>query len=165
MNTITIDLKPHLSEYIRMKYSWPHRAEVVLVPWRSELYQLMVDRVAKSPRPKAAYVNTGNTTFRLPNQPYGKQSKTYDWMSQESVKIIERWIEVMMWSEFHQFVENRIHIHHYPLNRSVYFFISMYGITSLSEDAFIKNYQRWRNRNVAHRKTYKKSNKPLKTVK
>lgn len=150
-----------------MKYSWPFRADVVKVPWRSELYNIILNDVQRCPRPKEYYRNTGNTTFRLPNQAYGKQSSVYNWLSHSSIKEIEEWIEVMMWSDFHRYVEYQLHVQHKPLNESVRFFISMYGIISISEDAFIKNWQRWLDKASPYRRRHnvKKAKKTSSTLK
>lgn len=144
--TISINLKPHLREYITMKYSMPIRVDIVELPPSSELYCLLLDKLQRMPKPHSYYMNQGNTTFRLPNRNSGKRLAVYRWLSDESIASIQNWIEVMMWSDFHQFIEQQLHILHQPLNLSIQRWMAMYGITQLSEDAYKKNYQRWRKR-------------------
>lgn len=151
MAIIQIDLKPHLMEYITMKYSWPVRAEIVEIPPYSELYVLMLDHLKRMPKPRSYYQNQGNTTFKLPNSNSGKRAATYCWLSPEGVSAIEAWIELMMWSDFHRYVEYQLHVRHAPLNLSIQWWMNMYDITQLSEDAFIKNYQRWRSKGRVNR--------------
>lgn len=51
-----------------------------------------------------------------------------------------------MWAELHELMDENKHIHGIQFKESVFRFMRKYGIESITEDALLKNYQRWRDK-------------------
>lgn len=156
MITLRFDIRPYLAEYMSMKYSWPDR-DIVKIPPSSELYHLFLDLLAR--RPITAGREIGNIEFQLPHNECGKRTETFNYLSKQSQTKIEQHIYLMHWSEFHNFAEYQIHVKGESLLMSVLLFKSKYNIEHLSQDAYIKNYQRWRERQQICRRIYKTQTK------
>ncbi len=152
MITLRFYIRPYLAEYMSIKYSWPERSTVKLPP-NTDLYCLMIDLLSR--RPAGVGRDKGNIEFQLPHRAYGKRTETYNWLSARSQTRIEKAIYVMHWSEFHMFCEYQMHVKGESLLMSVLLFKSKYNIESLSQDAYIKNFQRWRDRQGFRRRMYK----------
>jgi hypothetical protein len=140
MITTKIKIKDHLAEYIRGKYNNCHDGPVN-IPSSSDLYVTIWDLMTK--RPVNAGKDEGNLEIALPSRSHGKKPEYYNYLSKRAAGILEKLIESMLYAEIH---------HHMRTNKraglnyldTVYYFISEYGITSISEDAFIKEYYRLR---------------------
>ena len=156
MITLRFNIRPYLAEYISIRYSWPERSSVKIPP-NTDLYFLMIDLLSR--RPATAGRDVGNIEFQLPHRAYGKRMETYNYLSKRNQKKIDHAIYVMHWSEFHMFCEHQMHVKGESLLMSVLLFKSKYNIESLSQDAYIKNYQRWRERQHVARRTYKNNSK------
>lgn len=156
MITLRFNIRPYLAEYISVRYSWPQRSSVKIPP-NTDLYFLMIDLLSR--RPPTAGRDVGNIEFQLPHRAYGKRMETYNYLSKRNQKKIDHAIYVMHWSEFHMFCEHQMHVKGESLLMSVLLFKSKYNIESLSQDAYIKNYQRWRDRQHVCRRTYKNNSK------
>ena len=52
----------------------------------------------------------------------------------------------MMWAQLHDFKDQNKHINGIQFKDSVFRFMSKYGIENITEDAMLKNYQRWRDK-------------------
>ena len=152
MFSFRFDIRPYLAEYCSIKYSWPHRSACKIPP-SSELHYLFRDLLTR--RPGNAGREQGNIEFILPNSAYGKRTVTCNYLSGRSRQKIEQYIYVMFWAEFHRFCEYQMHVVGESLLMSVLLFKSKYRIESLSQEAFIKNYQRWRDRQGYQRRVYK----------
>jgi hypothetical protein len=142
MITTRITLKPHLKEYVCGKYAAFDEAKPVQFPAHTDLYLLIWDYLVK--RPAGCGRDAGNLEIVLPARHGAKPPEYYNYLSPRAQKIICRRIEMMMWAEYRSFIETERH------RRGTLFailteqFMTQYGITSLSEDAFQKNYYRWR---------------------
>lgn len=148
MITTTIQIEPYVAEYIRGKY-WDARYGAVHFPAGSDIYVTLYDLMER--RPKSAGVDRGNLTLCLPerreaNKACGKSPEAYNWFSSESVKILERRMKVMMWAELHETLDEAKHLRGIQFVESVYVFMKRYDLQSISEDALLKNYQRWRDK-------------------
>lgn len=152
MYTTRINLRPYLQEYMLAKYS-DDRKQPCKIPPSSDLYLLILDLLAR--RPASAVRDTGNLEIILPNRAMGKRTSTFNFLSEKSQYEIDRHIYVMFWAEFHRYCEYQIHVKGESLLVAVLLFKSMYDIESLSQDAFIKNYQRWRDRQCQQRRVYR----------
>lgn len=141
MFTTRIHIKPHLKEYVSGKYSqFPDHP--VKFPDRMEIYHAIVNLMGK--RPVNCPVDSGNLEIVLPKTDSYKHPKTYNYLSAQSQKKIEKMIEVMFWSDFRYFIESEHHKNGTPYSNLVYDFWSKHGIKSISEDALLKHYYRWR---------------------
>lgn len=148
MVTTKITVKPHLAEYAIGKWGTDFHEPVEFCP-TSEIYYLIHDLTIK--RPVNCPVDSGNLTIVLPNRRKDdemgirKNPETYNYMNQRAALIIERKIETLMWAELHDIVDNDRHRHARLMIDSIFTFRSKYRITTISEDAMLKNYYRWRN--------------------
>ena len=158
MTTATIQIEPYVAEYIRGKF-WDESHGAVHFPPGSDIYVTIYDLMER--RPKSAGVDRGNLTLCLPdrrdaNQRGGKSPETYNWFSEGSVRILERRMRVMMWAELHDTLDEAKHLRGIKFTESVYVFMRRYDLQSITEDALLKNYQRWRD---AQRRTVKRGYK------
>jgi hypothetical protein len=141
MITTRIHIKPHVVEYVRGKYMNFDETSPVHFPVHSDIYYLIWDLLAK--RPVGCGRDRGNLEIVLPVRHGSKPPAYYNYLGARAQKVIGRRLELMMWTEYRMFVEaNR--------SRGAMFiaateqFMTRYGIRSISEDAFKKNYYRWR---------------------
>lgn len=151
MVKIRIEVAPPVAEYIRGKYYDPE-AGCVRFPPGLDIYILIWDLLKK--RPSDAPIDTGNLEFALPNRREGKDPETYNYISQRAAKQLGEKLRKMMMAEIHDFMDENKHAEGITFKDSAYRFICKYGIESISDDALLKNYQRWRNET---RRRYKRN--------
>jgi hypothetical protein len=144
MITTKIDVPSHLCEYVCGKFADMDSNSPVRFPDETDLYHLLYDLLEK--RPAGCYVDRGNLEIILPERSMGKNTSTYNYLGQRSQRIIIRKLEVMMWAEAHEYIDTSKHRHGIDYIDSVHTFMTKYGIRSISEDAFVKNYYRWRDK-------------------
>ena len=110
MITTKIEVPPHLCEYIRGKYC-NLTSDPVRFPDNLNIYHVIFDLLQK--RPSEAPVDRGNLEICLPERSIGKSPVTYNYLGLRSQVIISRKIELMMWAELHEYldepVRNQIH--------------------------------------------------------
>jgi len=140
MFTTKINIKQHLSEYLYAKYDFP-----VKFPYKTDIYHLIFDLTEK--RPVRCPIDSGNLEIVLPERRFGKQPKTYNYLGARSQKIIMRKIEEMFWTDFRNFVEFETKKSRETYLNIVNKFIEKYCIKSISEDALLKHYYRYRKKN------------------
>ena len=156
MVRVKIDVKPHVAEYIRGKYYDPE-VGCVRFPPGLDIYILLYDLLQK--RPANSPIDTGNLELALPdrreaNHAGGKDPQTYNYLSDRSQKRLGKKMELMMWAEIHDFMDENKHAGGITFKDSANEFICKYMIESISEDALLKDYQRWRNEK---RRRYKRN--------
>lgn len=165
MITTKITIKPHLAEYAFGKFSLCCH-ESVKFPSSLDIYHTIWDLLQK--RPDNCQVDEGNLEIVLPVSKKtedrdgvykGKDPVTYNYLSIRSSRIIEKKIEVMMFAELHDALDENKHMFGIEYIETVYAFMKKYMITSISEDALIKNYYRWReiSRRKKIRRKYQKN--------
>ena len=143
MITVKIDVEPHVAEYIRGKY-FDSVAGAVRFPPHLDLYILIYDLLQK--RPETHPVDSGNLEFVLPERREGKDPITYNWLSHRAQKRLANKMRLMMWAELHELMDENKHINGIQFKDSVFEFMCRYSIESITEDALLKNYQRWRDK-------------------
>jgi len=155
MISTRIKIKTHLAEYVKGKYNHCQDGPVTL-PHDSDLYIIVWDLMAR--RPANAPVDTGNLEIALPSRSVGKKPEYYNYLSPRAAMIIEKYIEELLFAEIHHRMRQnkRKGINYLD---TVYFFMSEYGITGISEDAFIKDYYRYRRNQYNRKKTEKTGEK------
>ena len=152
MTTTKIELPPHLCEYLRGKYGNFKDAPIRL-PDHTDLYHIIFDLLER--RPANLGADHGNLELVLPQRDVGKRPETYNYLGVRSQRIIARRVETLMWADAHDLLDTMKHREGMDYKDAVCLFIRRYGIESLSEDAFLKNYYRWRlkmRRNIKNRK-------------
>ncbi len=143
MVTTRIIVPQFIAEYIRGRFAGFSDSPVRL-PDSADLYHIIYDLLEK--RPSCAAVDKGNLELVLPERSIGKRPETYNYLGVRSQRIISRKMELMMWAEAHSYIDEQKHLEGVDYKDSVIRFRLKYGIESLSEDAFIKNYYRWRSK-------------------
>jgi hypothetical protein len=94
----------------------------------------------------------------LPNRREGKDPEYYNYLSERALRMLEDRIESMFWAELHDLIDYNKHILGIEYSETIYTFMLKYDISSISEDAIIKNYYRWRDK-IRHRKKKREYNK------
>lgn len=137
-----IEIKGHLAEYLNGKY-FNHEEDCVCLPDSLDLYHAIWDFMIK--RPKDCQVDPpGNVSLGLPDRRVGKDPATYNYLGERSVSFIEKRVETMFFAELRS--ELDINKQQYGINYldTVYWFINKYKIESITADALIKDFYRWR---------------------
>lgn len=143
MITTRIDIKEHLAEYVRGKYNHCDPGPVFL-PDREDLYHTLFDLLEK--RPISSQLDRGNLELGLPDRRIGKSPETYNYLGARSCRIISQKIEAQFWAEIHDLIDENKHMYGIQYIETVAYFMRKYGIQSISEDALLKNYYRWRDK-------------------
>lgn len=143
MITVNIAVESYLKEYITGKYFDPESG-VVRFPSSLDIYHLIYDLLQK--RPAGRPVDVGNLKFALPKRRLGKDPVVYNYLSERAQKLLAKKMKLMMWAELHEMMDENKHLHGMQFKESVFIFMNRYAIESISEDAFLKNYQRWRDK-------------------
>lgn len=143
MITTKINIKEHLKEYLIGKFCGCQESPVKF-PDKLDIYILIWDLLVK--RPVNCLIDEGNLEIVLPERYGSKNPEYYNYLGVRSQKKIENKIEVMMWADFREYIEAERHRNGNRIIDSVHLFMTKHGIISISEDALVKNYYRWRNR-------------------
>ncbi len=143
MITTRIMIEPHVAEYVRGKY-FDETLGVVRFPASLDIYILIWDLLRR--RPDNCPVDSGNLEFALPDRREGKDPQYYNYLPARAVSILASKLRLMMWADLHDFMDENKHLRGIQFKESVFVFMSRYGIESVSEDALLKNYQRWRDK-------------------
>ena len=88
----------------------------------------------------------------------GKAPERFNYLGERSQKIINKKIKLMMRAELHDLVDENKHRFGIDQIQSVHYFMKKYCIESITEDALLKDYQRWRDdiRRSAKKRPYRK---------
>lgn len=157
MITTTISMTPYLAEYMRGKYN-NGSEEPFQIPDSDDLYHLLWTLMNKRPV-NASPVDEGNLVIALPDRRIGKDPAYYNYLAPRSQKIIEDAVSRLFNLELHQKLDENMQNGHLMDNIDVvHQFMCCYGIDSISEDALLKNYYRWREkvRQRERRREYKR---------
>lgn len=141
MTTTRIKIPDHLCEYMKGKFG-DFKDGPVRIPDSTDLYHIIFDLLEK--RPVDHPVDYGNIEIILPERSVGKRPEIYNYLGIRSQRIICKKIETMMWAEVHDLLDEMKHREGIDYKDVVHLFIKKYCIESLTEDAFLKNYYRWR---------------------
>lgn len=160
MITTSITIEPYLAEYLRGKYN-NGSDEPFHIPDETDLYHSIWTLMVKRQRNQSP-VDNGNLTFILPERRIGKDPKVYNYLSPRSVNLIEMEVRRMFNRELHIMMdENDMTGHELTNIDVVHNFLCSYGIESITEDALLKNFYRWRD-NIRKRKVRREYKKKLK---
>lgn len=148
MITVKIQVEQYVAEYIRGKYFDPE-VGAVRFPSKLDIYILVYDLLQK--RPHNCPLESGNLEFALPdrrdaNTAGGKSPEQFNYLSERAAKRLGDKMRLMMWAELHDLMDENKHLKGIQFKDSVFQFLCRYGIESITEDALLKNYQRWRDK-------------------
>lgn len=142
-----VNFSPHIVEYCIGKWGTDFH-EPVKFPDNSELYFTVYDLLQK--RPADHQTDVGNLEIVLPSRRYDdelgfrKNPEVYNYLSERSCRIISKKIERYFWAELHDTLDYEKHTNGIDYIETIHYFMCKYRIESISEDALIKNYYRWR---------------------
>lgn len=160
MITTSIQIEPYLAEYLKGKYN-NGDDDPLQIPDNTDLYHSIWTLMVKRPCNHSP-IDKGNLTFMLPERRIGKDPKVYNYLSPRSVKLIEMEVRRMFNRELHIMMdENDLQGHILSNIDVVHNFLCSYGIDSISEDALLKNFYRWRD-NIRKRKARRDYKRKLK---
>lgn len=143
MMTVKTTADPYVAEYIKGKF-YDQESGAVRFPASLDIYILIYDLLQR--RPVTCPVDTGNLEFVLPERRQGKDPVSFNYLSGRAQKILGDKMRLMMWAELHDFMDENKHINGIQFKESVFMFMRKYSIESITEDALLKNYQRWRDK-------------------
>lgn len=151
MISTRITISPYLAEYMIGKFNNFVDEPLKLDP-HSDLYCLIWDLMRKRPA-NASPVDTGNLSFYLPDRRVGKSPEVYNYLCPDSVILIEQHIKKLFNLELHQLLLDN-HSNCRPIQdiQVIHKFMCTYGIDSISEDALVKNFYRWREATIKREK-------------
>ncbi len=141
--TTSINIQPYLAEYIYGKYN-NGSIEAVKIPDTSDLYHMVWEYMQKRPK-DVSPVDDGNLIICLPERRIGKSPLVYNYLSKRAGKGIEKFIKNMFNQELHDtLMDNDKHGHFFDNIDVVYRFLNQYAIESITADALLKNFYRYR---------------------
>ena len=148
MVTTSISISPHLAEYAKAIFKVEDEM-YIKIPHTDDLYHIIANLMQK--RPEGKPIREGNLEIAIPVQRLGKCPYTYNYISDRGMVLIEQKIQALFWAHLHEFVDeyqhkikkkNREPV--FYINECVFMFMQNFGIRSITEDALVKNYYRWR---------------------
>lgn len=154
----SIKIEPYLAEYVLAKFPVDHKTGGVKIPSSSDLYFAIWELMSK-PRHGQDDAD-GNLMISLPcRRGYDsiawKDPAYYNHLSRSAAKSIENVIRLMFNFELHRVLLENEEFGHERRNQDViYDFIREYNLKSITPDALLKNYYRYRNR-IRPKKTRK----------
>ena len=146
----TIKIEPYLAEYVIGKYGIQKNV-AVNIPYNTDLYHCIWENMSRQ-RTNQSVPEDGNLRIQLPCRKPGdgvawKDPAYYNHLSLIASKAIEYQIRRMFNFELHRILLENEEFGRQRRNLDViYDFIHTYQLKSISSDALLKNYYRFRNR-------------------
>ncbi|EFM01820.1 hypothetical protein [Hoylesella marshii] len=146
-----IRIEPYLAEYVAGKYGVEQKNGAVKIPYTSDLYHCIWENMSRK-RSNQTEPEDGNLLIQLPFRKAGngipwKDPAYYNYLSPSASKIIEAQIRRMFNFELHRVLLENEEFGRQRKNLDViYDFIRTYHLKSISPDALLKNFYRFRNR-------------------
>lgn len=147
----TIRIEPYLAEYVIGKYGMEQKNGAVNIPYNTDLYHCIWENMSRQ-RTNQSVPEDGNLRIQLPCRKPGdgvawKDPAYYNHLSLVASKAIEYQIRRMFNFELHRILLENEEFGRQRRNLDViYDFIHTYQLKSISSDALLKNYYRFRNR-------------------
>lgn len=147
--TVAIRVEPYLAEYARKKFSISSKGGGVKIPYTYDLYHCIFNRMQKPPSGIVAPAD-GNLLICLPDSRQmteRKHPETWNYLSASAMADIEQALRQLFNYDFHQqMMDNERLGRPRQQIEVVEYFLSTYGIVSLTSSALLKNFQRYRQR-------------------
>lgn len=148
----SIRVEPYLAEYARKKFDVDPKSGGIKIPYTYDLYHCIWNRMEKPPI-GAADVEGANLKIFLPCRRTGadglprKHPEYWNYLSPTSALEVETCLRQLFNFDFHQQMMDNEHLGR-PRQQAevVEWFLSRYGIRSLTSSALLKNFQRYRQR-------------------
>lgn len=140
MEKVRIELKSHLEEYAITKF--PIVDDVIVIPSSMDLYFVLLDLLQK--KGKGIEKSGEGLYFGIRNTGVGKDPRVYKYLSRRGRMLFEARLEVMFWIDFHEIMDREVVRSGKPCLEAAQIFVEKFKINSITEDALIKHYYRWR---------------------
>ncbi len=149
---VTIRIEPYLAEYVSAKYEIDHRNGGLHIPHNTDLYHCVWENMSHQRSGQEEPFN-GNLLISLPCRRHRTEGQTwkdpayYNFLSPGAAREIAACIRRMFNFELHRVLMENEEFGRQRRNLDVVRdFILTYRLRSISEDALLKNYYRFRNR-------------------
>ena len=144
MMTISINVEPYLAHYMYARYDNCIHEGAIKLSHRANLYHILLELTA--PRPQGiSWHDTGNLILALPVPDIGKDPRTYNYLSGESIHLLAVKINRQMRREMIEYMLSEKFEHGVMYKRSLIHFIADYDMNELiNEDTLMKHFQLWR---------------------
>lgn len=151
-NFAVIQIEPYLAEYAKKRFVLNRNNGALVIPSGSDLYHCVWHHMSRPPQ-GADCSKTGNFHISLPCRRSGsdegpwKDPAYYNYLSPAAARAVEGCIRRMFNYEFHTMMlendeQGRLRRHVEVVDD----FIRQYQLQSITSDALLKNYQRFRAR-------------------
>ena len=148
--TVDIKIEPYLAEYISKKMEIEPKTGGIKIPYTTDLYHVVWNLMAK-PDGRCCEVEDTNLRIYLPSRRssvdgmMGKNPVYYNYLSQASAKKVETYVRLMFNFEFHRLMMENEEFGRPRRNQDVVDdFIKKYQLKSITPDALLKNFYRYR---------------------
>ena len=152
MMTISMEVEPCLARYMYARYASCVREGAIKLSFRDNLYSLLLNLTA--PRPKSvSWRETGNLKLALPVPDKGKDPRTYNYLSAESIHYFMGKVNDQMRREMIMYMQDEKYKRGVMFKHSLVQFIEDYGMEDLiNEDTLMKHFQLYRKKEKERRK-------------
>jgi len=161
----SIRIEPYLAEYAKNCWGSARRNGAIKIPYTSEFYHLVYELMAKPSANAHEWTDT-NLDIILPHRTQCedgvlKNIRYYYYLSPKSALKIEHWLRRRFNFEFYGIMmDNEMQGRPVSNLEVVRSFIRSHGLESITEDALIRSFRRYRHR--AYPKKVRKYKKSLK---
>lgn len=149
---VTIRIEPYLAEYANRKFNHHRETDAVMFPPGSCVYCTVWENMSR-PRANAVQSEDGNLTIFLPSRRAGvdggkwKDPAYFNYLSPRAVSEIESEIRDVFNLDLRRtLMKNEQEGRQQTRLDAIEQFMSLYHLTSISEDALLKNFSRYCNR-------------------
>lgn len=152
MYTVCINVKPHLAAYMYGRYGKSTEAGAICLPPTGILYHLLHSLTGRQPA-SGCRREQGNLRLALPSPAKGgKSPAVYNYLSDASIEHIEAAIDLQMHMELYELMRTNKFKKGIMYQTSVRRFQEQYNMWDITEEALLKSYQRWREKERRGRK-------------
>ncbi|WP_289123848.1 hypothetical protein [uncultured Bacteroides sp.] len=143
MITVTIQMKPYLAAYLQSAYAHCTVEGAIRFTKNQNLYSCLLQLT--TPRPKGvSWRDRGNVTLSLPCPSVGKDPRTYNYLGEEAVKILEQEINYEMRMDYYRFLRRNKFKNGMMFTRATELYLEEHGMTELiPEETLLKSYFQW----------------------
>lgn len=157
--TCSIHVEPYLATYARQKFEVDPKTGGIRIPDNFDLYHCVWHAMAKWPLERwhigvkrRVEAPEGNLLIHLPSRRpeggFSKDPRYWNYIPPRSARVINRELKRLFDWEFHHYVENALlYGHGISKKEAVRRFAAKYSLGIDTEDALLKNFQRYERKN------------------
>lgn len=155
--TTRIKVDDYCAEWLRAKYAGDDG--IIYLPDDLDLYHLLWDLMARRPV-DVSPIDEGNIEIFLPCRREGKKPSTFNYIYPKSQRLFNQKVKSLISLDLHTYVEAMCS-RGIMLIDAIGQYKLRYQIDSISDEALLKNIQRWRNKLYmrSYRRKYKSKGK------